>query len=227
MSDYEKQIDSATNDFFNEYLEGQRMATKGEEPVVMTPVDTWQMYADARREYARKRFPNGATKKYGLEAKSVLDKLKIAHTHMKMNADNASAHGDKMRARLLRQQYMQEDFMPAIETLVLLGSADELLGMSDILKSFDELAFVDGVSGRGYTEALIRSLYDEKLGNKSSRSDAMVREAVRDISSLVECGDIRGAVGRAEKMLAKIDSGENAADDSDYELLQKIVVRGQ
>ena len=227
MSDYEKQIDSATNDFFNEYLEGQRATAKGEEPIAITPVDTWQMYADARREYARKRFPNGATKKYGMEAKSVLDKLKMAHTHMKMNVDNAIAHGDKMRARLLRQQYMEEDFMPAIDTLVLLGSADELLGMNDVLKSFDELVLTDGVSGRGYTEALIRSLYDEKLGSKASRSDAMIKEAVRDISCMVDHGDIRGAVGKAEKMLAKSNSGENAADDSDYELLQKVVVRGQ
>lgn len=225
MSDYEKQIDSATDDFFNDYLDSQRAAADEGVPVV--PVDTWQMYADARAEYAKKSFPNGATKKFGLAAESVLDGLKRAHTRSKMNIDNAKAHGDKMRARLWSQQYMEDYFMPAVDSLVLVGSADELLGMSEVLKKFDELALVDGASGKGYTEALIRSMYDDQLGSKKSRSDAIVRGAVKDIMRLVESGNIREATGKASKILDKINLGENAADDSDYDILQKIVARAQ
>lgn len=225
MSDYAKQIESATEDFFGDYLESQRAATEQEVPVV--PVDTWQMYADARTEYARKSFPNGAMKKFSLAAESVLDGLKRAHSRAKMNIDNARSHGDKMRARLWSQQYMEDYFMPAVDSLVLLGSADELLGMSGVLSNFDELVIIDGASGKGYTEALIRSLYDDKLGSKKSRSDAVVRGAVCDIMRLVERGNIREATGKASKVLDKINAGENAADDSDYELLQKIVARAQ
>lgn len=191
------------------------------------PVDTWQMYADARREYDRKSFPNGATKKYGIEARKALQALSCAYDKAKANIDSALKRGDKMRARMWRQQYMEDNFMPAIDTLVLLGSADELLGMKDVLDEFDDKVMADGVSGKGYTAALIRSLYDEQLGSSKAKSDALVKEAVIKVSELAEKGDIRSAVGIAERMLKKIEAGENAADDYDYDLLQKVYLRGQ
>lgn len=226
MSGFNDRIEDLTGNFFDEYLGDQR-AEAEEAPVLVKPVDTWQMYADARTEYARKSFPNGATKKFGLAAEGVLDGLRKAHTRAKMNVDNAKAHGDKMRARLWTQQYMEDYFMPAVDSLVLLGSADELLGMKETLDNFDDLAMVDGASGKGYTEALVRSMYDDQLGNNKSRSDAIVRGAVRDITMLVERGNIREATAKASKILEKINAGENAADDSDYDLLQKIVARAQ
>ena len=191
------------------------------------PVDTWQMYADARREYDRKSFPNGATKKYGMEAENALQALSGAYEKAKANIDSAMKRGDKMRAKLWRQQYMEENFMPAIDTLVLLGSADELLGMKDILKRFDEKTILDGVHGKGYTEALIRSLYDDQLGSTHARSDAIVKDAVAKASELANSGNIRAAVGLAGRTLQKVEAGENAADDYDYNLLQKIYLRGQ
>lgn len=192
------------------------------------PVDTWQMYADARREYDRKSFPNGATKKYGMRAEHALQALSKAYDHAKINIDSAMKRGDKMRAKLWRRQYMEENFMPAIDTLVLLGSADELLGMKDVLSAFDEKTLLDGgISGKGYTEALIRSLYDSQLGRVGAKSDAVVKNTVIKVSELAEQGDIRSAVGLAGKMLEKIGSGENAADDYDYDLLQKVYLRGQ
>lgn len=220
MDDLEARIDAANDAVL-------RVDDTGPTEVPATPVDTWQMYADARREYDRKRFPNGATRKFKMQAEEALGGLRNAHTRAKMDVDNAIQHGDKMRARLWRQKYMEENFMPALDTLVLLGSADELLGMGEILGEFDELAMLDGVSGKGYTEALLRSLYDEQLGNKHSKSDALVVGELAEISKLAEAGNIRAAVGRANKMLDKINAGENAADDSDYEMLQKIVARGQ
>lgn len=222
MDDLEARIDAA-NDMV---LVGDSTGP-GSEEVPVRPVDTWQMYADARREYDRKRFPNGATRKFKLQAEGALDGLRNAYNHAKMDIDNAIQHGDKMRARLWRQQYMEENFMPAIDTLVLTGSADELLGMGEILSEFDKLSMLDGVSGKGYTEALIRSLYDDQLGNMKSRSDAMVASEMAEINKLVNAGNIRAAVGRANKMLDKINAGENAADDSDYLALQKVALRGQ
>lgn len=220
MDDLEARINAANDAVL-------RVDDTGPTEVPATPVDTWQMYADARREYDRKRFPNGATRKFKMQAEEALDGLRNAHTRAKMDVDNAVQHGDKMRARLWRQQYMEENFMPALDTLVLLGSADELLGMGEILGEFDKLTMLDGVSGKGYTEALLRSLYDEQLGNKRSKSDALVVGELVEISKLAEAGNIRAAVGRANKMLDKINAGENAADDSDYEMLQKIAARGQ
>ena len=79
------------------------------------PVDMWQVYADARREYDRKSFPNGATKKYGIEAKKALQALSCAYDKAKANIDSALKRGDKMRARLWRQQYMEERMLKKIE----------------------------------------------------------------------------------------------------------------
>ena len=191
------------------------------------PVDTWQMYADARREYDRTSFPNGATKKYGMEAENALQALSGAYEKAKANIESAAKRGDKMRAKLWRQQYMEENFMPAIDTLVLLGSADELLSMKDVLDRFDEKTILDGVSGKGYTAALIRSLYDGQLGSTRAKSDALVKGAVVRASELADKGNIRAAVGLAGRMIQKIEAGENAADDYDYNLLQKIYLRGQ
>jgi hypothetical protein len=222
MDDLDARIDAA-NDMV---LVGDSTGP-GSEEVPARPVDTWQMYADARREYDRKRFPNGATRKFKMQAEEALDGLRNAYNHAKMDVDNATQHGDKMRARLWRQQYMEENFMPMLDSLVLAGSADELLGMNEILSEFDKLTMLEGVSGKGYTEALLRSLYDGQLGNKRSRSDAMVVSELAEIGKLIEAGNIRAAVGRATKILDKINAGENAADDSDYLALQKIVLRGQ
>lgn len=224
MPSFNDKIEKLTDDFFSEYLEEQRTEA-GDGTTRPAPVDTWQMYADARSEYARKSFPNGATRKFGNEARSVLDGLREAHKRAKMKIDNAKAHGDKLRAMLWGQQYMEDKFLPAVDALVLLGSADELLEMKEVLSGLDALVIIDGASGNGYTEALVRSMYDAQLGNMTSRSDAIVRDSVRSISELARLGDIRGATNKASKLLQKIDVGENAADDADYELLQKIVAR--
>lgn len=229
MSEFTKRLEDATDDFFEEYLESQRPAEEGgEAPVVVTPVDTWQMYADARREYARKQFPNGATKKFGLAAESVREGLKMARSVAKANADNAAKHGDKMRASVWRQQYMEDKFLPAVDAMVLLGSADELLNAKDVLSAFDEMTLLDdNLSGKGYTESIVRALYDDKLGKQGSRSDAVIREGVRKVRDLSRAGNIRLAVKTAEKLIAKVDAGENSAEDSDYMLLQKVAMRGQ
>ena len=229
MSDFTKQLEDATDDFFEEYLESQRPAEQGgEAPVVVTPIDTWQVYADARREYARKQFPNGATKKFGLAAEGVREGLKTAYNVAKANADNAAKRGDKMRASVWRQQYMEDKFLPAIDAMVLLGSADELLNAKDVLSAFDSMTLLDdNLSGKGYTESIVRSLYDDKLGKKGSRSDAIVREGVQKVRDLTRVGNIRLAVKTAEKLLSKIDAGENSAEDTDYMLLQKVAMRGQ
>ena len=196
MSDFTKQLEDATDDFFEEYLESQRPAEQGgEAPVVVTPIDTWQVYAD-----------------------------NVA----KANADNAAKRGDKMRASVWRQQYMEDKFLPAIDAMVLLGSADELLNAKDVLSAFDSMTLLDdNLSGKGYTESIVRSLYDDKLGKKGSRSDAIVREGVQKVRDLTRVGNIRLAVKTAEKLLSKIDAGENSAEDTDYMLLQKVAMRGQ
>lgn len=116
--------------------------------------------------------------------------------------------------------------MPAVDALVLFGSADELLAMRQVLNELDDMTLPDGgVSGKGYTEALVRSMYDSELGQNGSKSDDVVRRCVCELRMLTDSGNIRAAVGKATKMLEKIESGENSADDYDYSLIQRIAAR--
>ena len=116
--------------------------------------------------------------------------------------------------------------MPAVDALVMLGSADELLAMGPALEELDKMTLPDGnVSGAGYTEALVRSMYDGELGKNGSKSDAKVRDCVRNLRRLTDAGNIRAAVGEAQKMLKLIEAGQNSADDADYALISKVAVR--
>ncbi len=190
------------------------------------PVDTYQIYADMAREYSRKRFPNGARPEYRLQAERVLNDLQGPYMASKARVESLIKHGDRGRAEMLKRQYMQEHYMPAVDALVMLGSADELLAMGPALEELDKMTMPDGnVSGAGYTEALVRSMYDSDLGKNGSKSDAKVRDCVRNLRRLTDAGNIRAAVGEAQKMLRLIEAGQNSADDADYALISKVAVR--
>ena len=190
------------------------------------PVDTWQLYSDIASEYSRKRFPNGASPEYRLQAEKVLNGLQGPYMAAKNRAESLASHGDKGRAEMARRQYMQDYYMPAVDALVLLGSADELLALGPALEELDKMTLPDGgVSGTGYTAALVRSMYDSELGQNGSKSDAKVRDSVSKIRMLSDNGNIRAAVGEAKRILKLIESGQNSADDSDYALISKVAVR--
>ena len=117
--------------------------------------------------------------------------------------------------------------MPTIEALVRENSPEELLNATNALAQLDNYVFTATGQGNGYTGALVASLYQSDMGNVLPTSDIDVQRTVQKLIGLVANDQIRSAVGMANKIKAKIDVGENTASQEDYELIQKIALRGQ
>lgn len=187
-----------------------------------------QSVSDIENELGRKK-PNGARAKMIIEGRYIMDGLAFEYQRAKHAREQALERGDNKVADLLMTQYMQDKFLPAIEALVRLNSAYELLNSSKMLEELDKRAIVpSNQNASGYAKAFISSLYQDELQNPTppAISDSTVRNCVRDIAILVSNGSIRTAVGKAEKMLKKIDAGRQIATDDDYLILQKVALRG-
>jgi hypothetical protein len=132
------------------------------------------------------------------------------------------AKGEKRRAQMVRRQYMEEHFLPAVEAVVNYTSPDELLNCKEALAALDQMALGDGAM-KGYTASYVRQAYGNQLGQKQGESDPEVVDTVRRIHMLVDSDQIRTAIGLAEKMKKRIDEGDNIASDEDYALIGRVV----
>jgi hypothetical protein len=191
------------------------------------PLDLYQRDQDRIREYGKKSFPKGSSKGVNIATYSVIDGigaegLAKAFNRAKRDVEAMKARGERGRADLLRQQYMQENFLPAVEIVVNSTSPDEVLNSAQALKELDKYALLEG-SGSGYTASYIRQAYGNQLGRQEGRSDASVRSEVMRINDLLDSGQNRIALGVAEKIKEKIDNGEAMADDIDYDMICRIV----
>ena len=117
---------------------------------------------------------------------------------------------------------MQEFFLPAVEIVVNSTSPDEVLNSKRALDTLDKYALLDG-AGKGYTATYIRQAYGNQLGQQEGRSDASVRSDVMRINAMLDNGQIRTAVGIANSIKDKIDSGQAMADDIDYKFIGRVV----
>lgn len=212
------------------FSEGELKRLKGGHPVTAeannTVTDIYQRNRDKANDSANKSFPKGSSSVVIMSANSVInDKWNgLAKMYRKVRNGVAAlkSRGEKDRAEVLRQQYMQENFLPAVEIVVNSTSPDEVLNSKKVLNLLDSYALLEG-SGRGYTASYIRQAYGNQLGNVEGRSDASVRSEMRRLNALLDEGQIRTAFGVANKLKKKIDDGASQADDMDYELISRVV----
>lgn len=191
------------------------------------PLDIYQRNQDRIYEYGKKRFPKGSSKGVDIATYTVIngvgaEGLARAYNKAKCDIDALKARGERGRADILKQQYMMENFLPAVEIVVNSTSPDEVLNSASALKELDKYALLEG-SGNGYTASYIRQAYGNQLGQQEGRSDDSVRSDVMKINYLLDNGENRTAVGIANKLKEKIDKGEAMADDVDYELIGRVV----
>lgn len=196
-----------------------------EQPVV--PVDIYQRNMDRVREVSQKTYPRGSSRAVNMSVYAVVDGMGgegLAHAYheAKEDIDALKARGERGRADIRRQQYMQENFLPAVEIVVNSTSPDEVLNSKKALESLDKYAMLEG-TGQGYTATYIRQAYANQLGQQTGRSDPSVRSGVIRINSLLDNGEVRTAVGIANKLKDQIDRGDAMADDVDYELIGRVV----
>lgn len=227
MDDLESRIAAVNNQMFVDTKdETANLQSPEEIAPAPQPVDLYKDFTTKRYEMRKRPLPNGSRPKVTISANAVLQALAPAYKKAKDDSDVLSSRGDKQRAEIIKQQYVQEEFLPAVEAVITMNSVDEVLGNKDVLAKFDEYAVLDG-SGKGYTESYIRTSHEGETGSFSGMSDGIVREELRKIRALIDSDQIRSAYGMARQIKEKIDNGNNIASPEDYEYLQRIVLRGQ
>lgn len=223
--DFQEAIRATNEEFFGQPEEAVEEATVVEEQPAAQPTDLLQQQRDQWRG-AETRGSRGAKPRMKLDL-SIIDTEAIKSARKKALDDSEYYQniGNKQYASMIKQQYMQDVFLPAVDALVKLNGMGAVQANQDILRQLDALTLLDGTRGNGYTEALVASLYRPE--GQVERSDEQVRQAVRELIGLCENDQIRTAVGRANDLKKRIDAGENVATSSDYELIQKVALYGQ
>ena len=219
MEDLDKRIDEANEELFAE--EEKTVA-----PETMSPVDVYQEQQKIQRDYAKKQFPRGSREQVLATVKDVIDgagtaSLARAYERARDDSEALDGMGDHRRAQLVRNQYMQERFLPAIEVVVNFTSPDELLNSKGALKELDKFALGKG-SMSGYTEAYVREAYGNILGQTESASSPVIMHAVERVNGLLDTDQMVTAKGLARKMKHKIDEGEAIASEDDYQFLSTV-----
>ena len=195
--------------------------------IPVSAIDVYQRNMDRIYGVNQKTFPKGSSAAVNMSTYAVIDGvgaegLAKAFKRVKDDISALKSKGERGRAETVRQQYMTENFLPAVEIVVNSTSPDEVLNSEQALKELDKYALLEG-SGKGYTATYIRQAYGNQLGQKEGRSDASVRSDVMRINTLLDDGQVRAAVGVASRLKDKIDRGEAMADDIDYDLIGRVV----
>lgn len=190
------------------------------------PVDLADLMRRQRLKESQTPRPIGASPRVKTDIEYISKKLERAYNLAKDTVKMLSTNGDTARARMAQDQYMNDTFLPIIESLTHIVPAEELMNASTSLDELDKYVLTPGGSGSGYTRAFIQQLYANGEGRIEPRTDGMVEDAIRRIKSMVAAGQIRTAVGLATKTKSSIDKGEHSASQEDYEILQKVAERG-
>lgn len=213
----------------------QRGASPTEEDVNETVdfVDIYQQDANKMRNESKKRRPHGSSPVVLAATKAVIDGdglpangLAQAFKRAKTATIALKAKGEPGRADMASRQYMEERFIPAIETVIRYSSPDELLNCKEALDALDKYALGVG-SMKGYTASYVRSAYGDLMGSdlegRFDKSDPAIAEMVMRVRVLADKGSVRSAVGLAKQAKKQVDNGENLASEDDYELLSRVV----
>lgn len=205
---------------------------KEEPEAVPEFVDIYQNNASALLKESKAKRPRGSAPIVNIVTRAVIsgdgvpgNGLMHTSKRVKDEIKNLQEKGFRGRADILRKQYMEERFIPAVETVIRYSSPDELLNSNEALKALDQYAIGTGKSN-GYTASYVRQAYGDLLGkdldNRFDRSDAYVADIARRIKLLSAYDNIRAAVGLANQAKKAIDNGEHIAGEDDYALIVRV-----
>lgn len=194
--------------------------------VAPSPIDVLQTQRDIGRDYSAKQFPRGSREQVLATVKDVIngigtDSLAQAYERAKADAEAVDKMGDHRRAQIIKNQYMEEHFLPAVEVVVNFTSPDELLNCKKGLELLDKYALGLGAMS-GYTSAYVREAYANALGQVDSASSPEVSDAVMRINGFLDSDQMVLAKSLAKRMKDKIDDGKVIASEPDYELILNV-----
>ena len=189
------------------------------EGMYLRPIDWYQNNVNIRGDMSKKTYPHGASTLTQKIAKEAIASLARAKKRAEVDSDYWKERGDKERAQMVKDQYMEERFLPSVEMVIIASTPDEVLNAKDILSAFDEQTFE---VGPGYTAAYIRTAYGDQLGNTSNQSDGYIRDQIQRLKYLASSDQIRAAYGVAKKLKEEIDKGEHTASSDDYDIIVRV-----
>ena len=202
----------------------------GETPAA--PTDLYKRNAGSARAEQKKRRPNGSASIVKAVTKSVVTGdgqrgagLAPAYKKARDDSDFFKKRGEEDRAEIVRNQYMEEHFLPAVEVVIAYSSPDELLNCREALAALDQYALGIGKTN-GYTAQYVRSAYGNALGEdysaRTGKSDDYVTRIVYRIKMLANGGSNREAISLAVSAKKDIDEGTHIASDGDYALIGRV-----
>ena len=202
----------------------------GETPAA--PTDLYKRNAGSARAEQKKRRPNGSASIVKAVTKSVVTGdgqrgagLAPAYKKARDDSDFFKKRGEEDRAEIVRNQYMEERFLPAVEAVIAYSSPDELLNCREALAALDQYALGVGKTN-GYTAQYVRSAYGNALGEdysaRTGKSDDYVTRIVYRIKMLADGGSNREAISLAVSAKKDIDEGAHIASDGDYALIGRV-----
>ena len=184
------------------------------------------------RAEQKKRRPNGSASIVKAVTKSVVTGdgqrgagLAPAYKKARDDSDFFKKRGEEDRAEIVRNQYMEEHFLPAVEAVIAYSSPDELLNCREALAALDQYALGVGKTN-GYTAQYVRSAYGNALGEdysaRTGKSDDYVTRIVYRIKMLANGDSNREAISLAVSAKKDIDEGAHIASDGDYALIGRV-----
>ena len=202
----------------------------GETPAA--PTDLYKRNAGSARAEQKKRRPNGSASIVKAVTKSVVTGdgqrgagLAPAYKKARDDSDFFKKRGEEDRAEIVRNQYMEEHFLPAVEVVIAYSSPDELLNCREALTALDQYALGIGKTN-GYTAQYVRSAYGNALGEdysaRTGKSDDYITRIVYRIKMLADGGSNREAISLAVSAKKDIDEGTHIASDGDYALIGRV-----
>ena len=222
-----KELEKRIKEANDEFLKDEPVEEETQEVELASPVDLYKQRVDEQRKVSERPRLNGSTQKLLVDICAVTKNLMPKFNKARDDSERLARLGDKQGARISREQYMQDYFLPSVESLVMTNSPEELMNSTKVLSELDKMVLTDGGRADGYTYAFVSQLYKDGMGGVVPTSDTVVEEAVRKIVRLVQSDQIRTAVGMAQRIKDSIDAGENTASTEDYELIQNVALRGK
>ncbi len=218
MEDLDTRIDQVNEQFFT------GNTVDDVEDTTIEQTDLLQQDRNARREY-QPRGSRGAKPKMKLDLTAINGgTLTKAYKKAKDDSDYYTNIGNRQYANMIRQQYMEDYYLPAVDALIRMNGMGAVQTNKELLRSLDALTLLEGTSGNGYTHTFITSMYAPE--GQIEASDEQIKDGVRELKYLCETDQIRSAVGKANELKRRVDSGENIATDEDYEIIQKVALYG-
>lgn len=220
MDDLDKRIAEANNEFISEEDVGDNDVAN------LAVADLYQERQNIQHDYAKKSFPRGSSVRVKAMVQDVVSgagtrSLAQAYGRAKDESDALQKIGETARAQMVKNQYMQDSFLPAVEIVVNFTSPDELLNCEEGLRALDKYALGVG-SMSGYTEAYVREAYADLLGKVSRLSSPEVTDAVARINGYLDTAQNVLAVGLAKKIKDKVNAGKIVASEDDYQFLLMV-----